>query len=507
MAHLTLSKITAAAASASAPRLVSPVDRKIGGVDPLGLRQINFILMDEIFPDLNNVARHIRPFVVVSWAWRQAHRIAERSKTGTVRIDEIRDFVDRVEVIYTWSQLLLDPDADLPGSQIISPIVSSKHWRFGGPQWTKRRRERKNSTAFMAAINYGPALKALGWIEPHPNYPDLMIASEAAEPALDAFEAQIKDRLETPAFSQFGSVEVAAKDVTRWAKGWRIDSPTKSERELMANMLFGERAPIQRRKAGALMLAAVEHSKSDDTAVIRREMSGPPATFFPRVELLPSVAAWRRVQIRQLFRYSLESLLYWILFQLTDGPKSTSALAKAFIEQVPNRSGSQSSLWMKASFGRSTGPIELIEFLRSALDDESHRHLPMGIADGLSFCLAEPVEQPLPSERVDRLPIERAVKEANAWIEAPVELFLVHILESWILAQHVYWSVGRGLADARANGKAILRLRVYLEEEGWTLAPGVSLRSIPKPTADRLDTALSLANEAGLLRIDRRRIK
>src|SRR5260370_30750902 len=57
---------------------------KFGGVDPLGLRQINFDLMDEVLPGLNNVARHIRPFVVVAWAWRRANQLAESSGKTTV---------------------------------------------------------------------------------------------------------------------------------------------------------------------------------------------------------------------------------------------------------------------------------------------------------------------------------------------------------------------------------------------------------------------------------------
>jgi hypothetical protein len=39
----------------------------MGGVDPLGLRQINFGLMDRVLPDLNNVASHIRPYTLMAW--------------------------------------------------------------------------------------------------------------------------------------------------------------------------------------------------------------------------------------------------------------------------------------------------------------------------------------------------------------------------------------------------------------------------------------------------------
>ena len=43
---------------------------------------------------------------------------------------------------------------------------------------------------------------------------------------------------------------------------------------------------------------------------------------------------------------------------------------------------------------------------------------------------------------------------------------LGHVLDSWVFGQHVYWAVGRGLADARARGRTILRLKVTLEEPG-----------------------------------------
>src|ERR1700726_3553450 len=107
------------AAEANQPRITAPSQVKPGGVDPLGLRQINFDLMDQVLPGLNNVARHIRPFMVVTWAWRRAIAIAQGSGRASVAVDaQLRDFVDRIEVIYVWSQLLRDPNADLPGREV-----------------------------------------------------------------------------------------------------------------------------------------------------------------------------------------------------------------------------------------------------------------------------------------------------------------------------------------------------------------------------------------------------
>src|ERR1700730_17571385 len=132
MAQASLADLTAAAAATNEPELVTPATTRFGGVDPLGMRQINFDLMDEVFPGLNNVARHIRPFVVVSWAWRRAVRQAAVSGTRLVKVDALRDFVDRIEVLYVLSQILRDKDADLPGRQYLAPWLEEPTLTFGG---------------------------------------------------------------------------------------------------------------------------------------------------------------------------------------------------------------------------------------------------------------------------------------------------------------------------------------------------------------------------------------
>ena len=41
--------------------------------------------------------------------------------------------------------------------------------------------------------------------------------------------------------------------------------------------------------------------------------------------------------------------------------------------------------------------------------------------------------------------------------------------------------------------------RVILDDGGWTLTPGLRMGLAPRPTDDRLRTALSLARESDLL--------
>ena len=155
--------------------------------------------------------------------------------------------------------------------------------------------------------------------------------------------------------------------------------------------------------------------------------------------------------------------------------------------------------WLKPGKLAAAGPAEFMARIEDSLDDPAYKDLASSIATGLAFCIAEAPEQPEAFERADRLPLARARREAKAWSQASTRDFVRHVLESWVLAQHVYWSVGRGLADARARGKTILRLRVALEDGGWNLTSASARVSPPVPTPDRLKTALNLAKECELL--------
>jgi hypothetical protein len=498
MAAPSLSDLTAAAAQTVEPSFTAARTPKFGGVDPLGLRQINFDMMDQVLSGVNNVARHVRPFVLVAWAWRRAKHVAEKHGLTDILDDDLRDFVDRIEVIYAWSQFLRNPNADLPGRQVLSAIVRADRWSFGGEAWRKRRRDRRYSTAFTAPITYGPALKALGWVAPHEKYPDVLEPSTLVAPALDAFESLISDRLDHPAFSQFGPVEVSSEDVAAWAEAWALDEVTEPEQRVAAELLLGTNAPVARRNGCALMLAATAHGSTLDLNNIRSTMAGAPSNFYPSPELQETVDAWRRLQVRQLFRLSLEAWFHWIVTELDGSPRSSEQLVESFVSRVDRPPLSTARDWLSSATSGKSGPTSYIDQIAAALNDAALAELPSRIIDGLAFCLSEAPESGQLYERPDRLPLFRARREFDAMGEMPPKVFVRHVIEGWILAQHVYWAVGRGLADARSRGKTILRLKVVLEEGGWTLTPGVTRGSPPVPTPDRLHTVLSLASECGL---------
>jgi hypothetical protein len=498
-AQTSIVDLAAAAAAADEPDFVTSAQTKFGGVDPLGLRQLNFDLMDEVYPGINNTARHVRPFVVVAWAWRRAVKQAEATGTSHIEVDELHDFVDRIEVIYVLSQILRDKDADLPGRQYLAAWLEESKLTFGGPKWKKRRTERAYSTALSAPVNYGPGLKMLGWLGPHPDYPGVMLPTRDAGPALDSLEVALRPALKHDAFRNFGSVSVTRGELESWGEFWSLARVTRAEADVMTRLLIGASAPLGRRLGVNLMLAASIRKRSTDTAVLRAAMTGSPAKFTPPREFLDIRDMWRHVQVRQLFRLSLESLFYWMMLNLEGLPRSIDALVRAFLDALPPHGDAKAGDWIRALTHAKLGPTELMDRIQKACDVENRADLPHSVALGLALCLTEPTARESRPQQTERLPLARARTEAAARAHGSVPELMRHVLESWVLAQHSYWSVGRGLADARAGGRTLLRLRIILDEGGWTLTPGAPIGRAPRPTPDRLETTITLAKECGLL--------
>ena len=88
---------------------------------------------------------------------------------------------------------------------------------------------------------------------------------------------------------------------------------------------------------------------------LRSTMAGPPSDFMPPAHLLNIWEAWRRIEVRQLFRLSLEALLYWTIATLEEKPKGTDALVDVFLGQVsppPNYANARE--WLSASLPSGT---------------------------------------------------------------------------------------------------------------------------------------------------------
>lgn len=493
----SIDELLLAASTASSPELVAESEVQVGGVDPLGLRQINFDLMDKVLPGLNNVAERLRPFVLMTWAWRRVRVIIERDKLGGATDDAMRDFVDRIEAIYAWSQFLLDPNAGIPGGQALAELIlgEADTYRFGGKAWEKRRDLRRTSTGLISPLNYGPGLRSMGWLIPA-GPPGVFQPNPKLEQMLDSFELGFRSELSHPAFNSLGSVEVNREDVRRWATLWGLADLTDAERLAGFDRLAGPEADRYRRDGLAMLETAIRKIGDDQIEIgaLRELMSEPPGKWLDIPDLVPRADAWRRLQLRQLFRLTLEALFFWILNELADGPRSSEKLSERFIESAGLTDIRFAHEWL--SEVKSGNPVQLLTALNDSLSAHDWPLVPSRIAAGLHLCLtAGNLEEWDKAEAFDRLPLARALSEAERWRTLPTDRFIVKLMEVWVIAQHAYWCVGRGLADARGRGKTLLRLRIVMDEGGWTLTPGTRVGGVPVPTPDRLQTAVNLLKE------------
>lgn len=495
---VSLSDLTREAQSAFGPTLVENKAPNVGGVDPLGLRQINFDLMDQVLPELNNVADRVRPFVVLAWAWRRACKIVEQRKQGGATDEEMRDFVDRIEAIYAWSQFLVDPAASIAGGQALAELVwgPKTGYHFGGDEWVARRDLRRTSTGLASPLNYGPGLRSMGWLIPV-GPPGVFRPHPDIDPTLDAFEERFREILDHPAFNTFGGVTVDREDVRSWAALWSLGEVTTHEQDFAMRLLAGPGANPHRRDGFALVEAATASLSKEERTVerIRAAMSETGDESLFEGAVLSKAVAWREVQKRQLFRLALEGMFHWLIGELVDGPLSTESIAERFTSSTSYPAVETAADWLKTD---ATGPVELLTALDAALRDDESTGSPDLIRQAIAFCLSETdLGQSLTRQAHDRLPISRAQREFEQWRNLSPQQCVGRIVEGWILAQHAYWCVGRGLADARGRGKTLLRLRIVIDEGGWTLTPGARRGAAPVATPDRLQTAVSLLAECG----------
>lgn len=479
------------------PWLVEPTDTKPGGVDPLGLRQINFDLMDRVFPGLNNVARHIRPFTLVSWAWRRTVQLA-KERDLDLRLSVHQDFVARVEVAYLWS-MIAGPEGgwravDLPGQQRLRAFIGDRtSLRVGDDEWLQFVKSRRNSTALTAAINYGPGLTALRCLESDTLNHGVKVPVGSFVPALDAFERKIRPILDHKIFNGWGECKLKRSQVLEWQALWQLDRPTKEERRAFRDRLNGAEAGARRPGVDLLVGCAKEKAAAEEPRgledAVRRAMCNASGASDASLR-------WKRTQLRQAFRLSLEAMLEWIVMELESSALTTEQLSRRFLSACGEEGPITADRWLVSLLPKDPCAVTALRDIEAT---GPHPGLERAIARALAVSLYADAPLQDQSVRNDRLPLSSAASDFADRRDAPAIDFLSMVIERWVLSQHTYWSVGRGLADARAGAKSILRLRVVLEMAGWRVTGGRGSRGMPKPTPDRLATAAALAAEAGLI--------
>jgi hypothetical protein len=146
------------------PRIVSRFKSDRGGVDYLGLRQVNLDLTADCIPGINNVTYYIRPFAVLSWIHWKFHSVHVEAKRREASEEDLHRFKDKVEVLFTWGHQL-NHLRGVPGLDSKCPPSTNRGVELSFPAWDRKR----HNTSLQAPVQYGPALKTgdgLGLAEP-----------------------------------------------------------------------------------------------------------------------------------------------------------------------------------------------------------------------------------------------------------------------------------------------------------------------------------------------------
>jgi hypothetical protein len=509
------------------PCLLVPYKPESGGVDFLGLRQVNLDLMAACLPGINNVTNYIRPFSLIAWSHWKLYEVAKRQGYTAVPPERAQAFLEKAETLFTWGHVL-EGIGGIPGVQAKPPAADSRGQRsLRFADWSRD----PKSTSVMAAVQYGPSSKApdgLGFIEPAESS-GFRTRSHGVALA-EALDARVK-RCGITALETLDDSKGTEADARALIDAWRVDRPSKAERTAFraafvdAGRIGDDNTGIGRRTATVTLvtdvLAAATEALSEDQirqAMVTLEVHGEKVVL--REELRRVWARWTTLQLRQLQRLAFEVLLTWIEQHLFDG---TARVVGDMLDLVLSDAPA-GAIW-----NQSRSPSDAVQSI--------HRRIPsvarilaqpgrndvglFGLRDGLYECLdGEEINQAALLDRAVRAllfsaVVARVLSESDAtcgtevrrgrgdrislsfWSDVVEQLrsttwkeFLSVVLETYVLSQH--FAVAAGRFDGGTQ-----RLRITVEERGLELfAPEVFG---PVVSRDRLATALSLMVECEMI--------
>lgn len=479
----------------SGPRVVAKPPLRPGGVDPLGIRQVNFDLMDRCIPGLNNTATRLRPYTLVAWAWWKAAALAREEAGDLVAVDRLKAYVDRVEVLFAVGHLVQRDFGGLLGSDTLNAeIVGRGSYDFSSKRWREFRVRRSLTTSLMAPVSYGPSAKegaGLGFLSPRSD--GAFAPTAEVMPAVLALDELLADLSDDPCLASLECGKVEVERMRELYDYWAMDDLTDAERQVGCLRLL--KGPPEAGRAATLALVKKvleEAGRPLRVDEVRWAMALDDPTPAPLGTEPGAASLWRAVQAQQLHRLSLEALLVWLLETTVARPHQLGELAERLMEETEQEEGSTFGEWIGAHPGAAEevgDPVIAIE----AIEAVRQRDRPDLTLDGLRMALAICAEVEgdvrLYGGAPDRLPLGRARARADRIAALPLRDGLEVLLSEWVIGQHLYWAVGR-------SGDETQRLRLMLDEGGWLAFSGYGNAN---PTPDRLSTLLSLAADAGML--------
>lgn len=502
-----------------------PPSSENNGVDFLGLRQANLDMMAALIPGTNNVTSYIRPFSVLSWIFWKFHGLCEKAGIDKPSSEEMRMFRERIEVLFTWGARLEDTP-NIPGKRAEPPAADGPV-----PLTFKAWGRVQSSTSLIAALWYGPASKTatgLGFLEPYKAgffrpTPGGVGLGEALDGVLRSHPALYARLLDTLAAVSATEDEARALWVL-----WGTSSVTHAERQVFHKALFeesaaGDYATSLGQRSSTIALARLHLSEAGgalSAVEVRRGMffsMRPDGSAYPVPDALePARRKWIVLQVRQLQRLALETLLSWCEQRIIGGLHDTAGLTaelERLMEGEPFGFNADeplsaiigrldalvSSLDEFVARGRADALFSPFALMYEILEEFRARSERFAAASfyGLllcaSFagCFADGEKAVIAVGGVSRLSLFHLRKRLIALGDVSLGQAIDFVLESMVLSQHFATAVNR--YDGQNQ-----RLRLSIEENGLISLAGKPWE--PTVTEDRLPTILNLAADCSLIK-------
>ena len=486
-------QLDAMIAGASAPQVVPELPLYIGGVDPLGMRQLNFGLMDKCIPGLNNAAWRLRPYTLMAWSWWRVARLAEAAEMYEVPVAVARAFVDRVEVMFQAGHLAVGEYGSLPGADgVRARILLPGGIDFSSATWRTWHGSRMDGASLMAPVSYGPSVKeglGMGYLR---STGGAFVPVDEVMPAVLSLDARLAPALSHPALSSLECGWVPLADMVALHPLWSLSALEPTEIEVGRAALLGSGASAPRGATLDMVRAILRGADRPLSAVDVRTVAA--SRSIPGVD--PATAdLWRALQARQLVRVSLEGLLNWVLAATSHGPRSMDDLAADLLQEAGIDLELNFGQWLAApslsaeSVDYVASPVPLIDSIDGATQSDRPDLCLLGLRAALTICRSMGAVEDLFGGVRDRLPMRWMAARLDGAGALPMYEAAELILSELVIGQHVFVAVGRSGDDTQ-------RLRVVLDERGWVALQGAGHAN---PTPDRLSTLLELAADCKLI--------
>lgn len=501
------------------PYFVPPLRTGLTGVDFLGLRQVNFNLMDECLPGVSNATRYLRPFALACWIYWKFIELSDRKGRKTAQSDDLRIFMEKIETLFTWGHVLKGVRG-LPGLNAKPPRPVGGTYSLLFKDWKRN----ADNTSIMAAGTYGPATKTgYGLALLKPLEQDFYRLTDHGERLARALDRGLRTSRGYPLLDDLARTKAREEDAKLLFKAWHIGSPSREEAIVLGEALYapteiGNGTRIGRRSATIRLILHVldRTGHTHDAAQIRErlfDMRLSRARTAPLpVELQVAHLHWRMLQVRQAQRFAFESLFAWVEYQMQQRrARDIGGLVAAAVEDMKTEAlvpsgkscavlsakifagvDSLQNLIAKSCDDERLSLFRMIDRLNEALADEDDwpNVLPLSLlllllCAKLTELLSEDprTAKGLGNGGADRVSLHYWAEVLHEHQDAGLADFFEYIFEDLIVSQHLMVATGR--FDGTAS-----RFRFAVEEEGFVFLDKYPTR--PAITPDRLQSTLSL---------------